>query len=400
MPDAAETQMNLGVALSDMGEFEEAAGWLHASLRLRPDSPEAIDNIGMNLARQGKWDEAMTYFDEALAMRPDFPEAHRNRAFGWLGLGDYQRGWPEHEWRLKCYNNRELPVNRPRWMGEDLVGRTILLHAEQGLGDILHFIRFACPIKRLGAWVLAACPDSMVRLIATCPGVDHVQEWYAPVPDCDVHAPLMSLPAILGTTLESLPGECPYFAVPPDAIAVWRPVVERSLALAYPAPDSPAQTFTIGIAWQGNPRNRVDRWRSFPLSHFAHLAKLPGVRLVSLQKGAGTEHVHELSGRFPVAMLHDPAREEEDRRDFLDTAAVMRLVDLVITPDSAIAHLAGGLGFRVWVPLPAVAEWRWLTDREDSPWYPTMTLFRQSTHGDWDSVFRRMADRLSAELGA
>ncbi|MHB1560458.1 MAG: tetratricopeptide repeat protein [Isosphaeraceae bacterium] len=403
--NSAETQMNLGVALSDLGEFDEAIEWLQSSLRLNPHSPEALDNIGMTLARQGKWDEAMTWYERALAVRPDFPEAHRNRSYVWLTHGDYERGWPEHEWRLGCRNHRILPVPRPQWRGEDLRGRTILLHAEQGYGDVLQFIRFACAVKRRGPRrIIVACPDTLVRLVAQCPGVDAVQDWYAPIPDCDVHATLMSLPAILGTTLKSLPGDYPYLSPDQATVDRWQPIVDRGFESTFaesPAPESAGgRIFRIGVAWQGNPRNRIDRWRSFPLGLLAPIADLPGVRLISLQKGRGTEQVAGAGRRFPVAVLPEAGAGEEDRRDFLDTAAIMSLVDLVIAPESAVAHLAGSLGVRAWVPLPVVTDWRWLLDRDDSPWYPSMTLFRQDPSGEWEPVFRRMADRLRTELSS
>jgi hypothetical protein len=356
----------------------------------------------MTLARQGKWDEAMTWYERALAVCPDFPEAHRNRSYVWLAHGDYERGWPEHEWRLRCRNHRVLPVWFPQWRGEDLAGRTILLHAEQGHGDVLQFVRFACPVKRRGAKVIVACPEPLLRLVARCPGVDVVQDWYAPIPECDVHATLMTVPAILGTTLASLPGDFPYVSVDPATIDRWRPLVDQSLTAAYPedaeGTAAGGRTFKIGIAWQGNPRNRIDRWRSFPLRQFAPLAELPGVRLISLQKGQGTEQLADRSGRFPVAVLPGCGPGGDDHRDFLDTAAVMSLVDLVVAPESAVGHLAGSLGIRAWVPLPTVADWRWLLNRDDSPWYPRTTLFRQESPGDWETVFRRMADRLRDEL--
>jgi Tfp pilus assembly protein PilF len=400
--DSAETQMNLGVALSDLGQFDEAIEWLESSLRLHPHSPEALDNVGMTLSRQGKWDEAMVWYERSLAVRPDFPEAHRNRAFTWLIHGHFARGWAEHEWRVGCRNHRVRPVPRAPWTGGDIEGRTILLRAEQGLGDVLQFIRFAGPVRRRGARVIVACPEALIRLIARCPGVDAVEDWFGPIPDCDVQSMLMSLPAILGTTQASLPGEFPYLA--PDVATVdrWRPILERSLAsVGSRDVDHGAardRIFRIGIAWQGNPCHRNDRARSFPLSHFARLAELPGVRLISLQKGTGTEQLADLAGRFPVAVLPGTGPGEDDRRDFLDTAAIMSLVDLVIAPDSAVAHLAGSLGVRAWVPLPAVPEWRWMLDRDDTPWYPTMTLFRQDSSSDWGTVFRRMAVRLHVEL--
>ena len=401
-PDAPEAQMNLGLALSDCGEFDAAEAWIRAALRRRPDWPEALDNLGVTFARRGNWDDALRYYEQALGLRPDFPEAHRNGAFIWLAHGDFERGWPEYEWRLKCRNHRGLTVNCPRWAGEDLGGRSILLHAEQGLGDTLQFVRFATMVRRRGGRVALCCPAPLVRLLALCPDLDHVSSDQAPLPVSDFHAPLMSLPAIFGTTLATLPATTPDLVVDEATIERWRPVVARAIAEsaggAAARRQAPARCFTIGIAWQGNPRYRVDRWRSFRLAQLAPLAELPGVCLISLQKGEGTEQLREPASRFPVAVLHDPARGDDDQRDFLDTAAVMSQLDLVIAPDSAVAHLAGSLGVRVWVPLPAVSDWRWLIGREDSPWYPTMTLFRQASPGDWDGVFQRMASILGREL--
>ncbi len=229
-PDSPETQMNLGVALSDLGEFEEALGWIRASLRHRPDSPEAIDNLGMTLARQGKWDEAIRCHEQALRLRPDYPEARRNRAYAWLARGDFQRGWAEYEWRLRCRNHTAPAVNLPRWTGEDLAGRAILLHAEQGLGDTLQFLRFAPVVKRRGGRVTLACPKPLVEIAARCPGVDQVQDAILPESDCQVHSPLMSLPAVLGTTQTSLAADVPYLSADAGTIERWRPIVERSVA--------------------------------------------------------------------------------------------------------------------------------------------------------------------------
>jgi Tfp pilus assembly protein PilF len=389
--DAPETQMNLGVALSDLGEFDEAIAWLEASLRLQPGFPKALDNLGMTLARLGRWDEALRLYEEALAIRPDFPEAHRNRSFLWLAHGDYVRGWPEHEWRLRCRNHRGVPVPRPAWRGEDIAGRTILLHAEQGLGDVVQFIRFAGEVKRRGARVIVACPESLMRLVALSPGVDAVRDWNAPVPECDVHAPLMSLPAILGTTLATVAVQCPYFSIDATLIDRWRPVVERALAAARPEVEARGgagrRPLRIGVVWQGNPSHRNDGRRSFPLGLFSDIAGRPDVRLLSVQKGKGVEQLDGLRGRFPIAVLPGCGPGEEDRRDLLDTATIMTLLDLVITPDTSAAHLAGSLGVRTWVPLTAVSEWRWLMDRDDSPWYPSITLFRQRSGEDWEAVF-------------
>jgi hypothetical protein len=294
-------------------------------------------------------------------------------------------------------------MRSPRWDGGELRGRTILLHAEQGLGDTLQFIRFATLVKKRGPRVLVACPEPLMRIVSRCAGVDHVVDWKSTLPESDVHAPLLSLPAILGTSIATLPAEVPYLSADAETIETWRPVVTRALALAGDATNDdsdPARTFKVGIAWQGNRVNSVDRWRSFPLLHFGRLAEVPGVRLISLQKGEGTEQLAGLSGQFRVANLNGEDGGKEDCRDFLDTAAVMSQVDLVVTPETAVAHLAGSLGVPVWVVLSAVGDWRWMLDRDDSPWYPSMRLFRQTTPGDWDGVFERMACTLRHELAS
>jgi len=392
-PDSPETQMNLGVLLSDQGHYEEAIACINESLRLRPDSHEALDNLGSTLARQGKWDEAISLYDQALRLKPDYPEAHRNRSFAWLAHGDFERGWPEYEWRLKCRKNKGFVFNRPRWNGADLAGKTLLLHAEQGLGDSLQFIRFAPLVKqRGGRRILVYSPPPLVRLIARCPGVDGVVSIGSPLPDFDVHASLMSLPALLGTTLATLPKTVPYLSADRETIEEWRPIVEKSFTVC------PAPRLRIGIAWQGNPLNRVDRWRSYPLAQLALLADLPGVRLLSLQSGDGTDQLRGLAGRFSVAELNRGPQSLDDDRDFLDTAAVMRQLDLVVTPETAVAHLAGSLGVQVWIALSHVSDWRWQLDRDESPWYPTMRLFRQSTPGVWEDVFSRMANTLKQKL--
>jgi hypothetical protein len=396
--------MNLGVALSDLGRFEEAMGCLQAALRVRPDSPDAIQNVGMTLGRQGRWREAIDYYEQALRLRPDFPEVHRNRAYAWLTLGDYQRGWPEHEWRIKCRAYRGYRFDEPLWNGENLQGRPILLHVEQGYGDALQFFRFAPLVKQRGGLVLLMCQKQLLQLAARCPGVDLAFDGSTPGPCFQVHAPLMSLPAIFGTTLETLPTQVPYLVL--DAVIVdhWRSVLAGALgrgdgggagrgsaAPGGDAADPTARPFLIGVAWQGSPAHSLDRWRSFPLVQFARLAKLPGVRLISLQAEHGLDQLHALDGRFAVTEL--PGR----RPDFMHTAAIMTQLDLVITPDTALAHLAGALGVRVWVGHSTYGDWRWIAGRDDSPWYPTMRLFRQAKLGDWDDVFRRMGDALERE---
>jgi tetratricopeptide (TPR) repeat protein len=383
---SAEAHLNLGVVLSDLGVLEESAARLGRALELRPDWPAAFDHLGMTFGRQGQFDKALACYEHALHLQPDFPEAHRNRAMAWLAQGDFEQGWPEYEWRWQCRGRPSSAFSQPRWEGDDLNGRTILLHSEQGLGDTLQFIRYASLVKQCGSGstVVLSCPQPLVRLLARCRGIDRVLATGAALPEFDVHAPLMSLPLILGTTLDNIPADVPYLSTTAQAVERW-----------HHAP-SPVPGFRTGIAWQGNPRYRSDRHRSFPLARLAPLAQVPTVQLISLQFGAGTDQLHQLAGRFHVT---DPGqRRGQPVGDFLDLAALVQNLDLVVTPDTAIAHLAGGLGVRVWLALSFVADWRWLTQRDDSPWYPTVRLFRQTRPGDWDEVFERMADALDREL--
>jgi tetratricopeptide (TPR) repeat protein len=401
-PDGFEAIMNLGVIFSDEGSFDEAMGWLVAAHQLRPDSADALQNIGMNLARLGRWDEAIVIYDEALRRDPESPQLHRNLAYALLASGNYERGWSEHEWRFKCPDYVGSRVNRTFWNGDDFQGQKILLHAEQGFGDTLQFIRFAPMVKRRGGKVVVQCPAPLLRLVARCDGVDMAVDASSFVPDCHIHAPMLSLPAIFGTTMATVPAQVPYLATDPMLVEHWRSLLARALgiesdrgssATERTARGAAANPFLIGIAWQGNPAHRADRWRSFPLAQFSSLAELAGVRLVSLQTEHGLDQLHACAGRFAVTELNGPRRG-----DFTTTAAIMTHLDLVITPDTAVAHLAGGLGVRVWVGISSVSDWRWPCGRDDTPWYPTMRLFRQTKFGDWDRVFRRMRSALEREL--
>jgi Flp pilus assembly protein TadD len=401
-PDAFHARMNLGVVLSNQGDFEAAMDALWEAFELCTDSPNALQNIGMNLARVGRLNEAIVFYEHALQLRPEFPEVHRNLAYALLQGGDYQRGWPELEWRWKCKPHPGCRINRTFWNGDQFRDQTILLHFEQGYGDTLQFIRYAPLVKQRGGRVAVLCQPALRRLIARCEGIDQVVDGTGDEPDCHIQAPLMSLPAIFGTTLATIPARVPYLNADPVLVEHWRSVLARVLGTGSKTgsgigggsgPGLGDRPFLIGIAWQGRPENAGDHWRSFPLARFAHLAELPGVRLISLQVDHGTEQISALGDRFPVIEL--PGLRGGD---FSDTAALIRLLDLVISPCTAVAHLAGGLGARVWVPLSYVGDWRWLARREDSPWYPSLRLFRQTRIGDWEPVFRRMAQALVPEL--
>jgi tetratricopeptide (TPR) repeat protein len=380
-PEYTEAHRNLADVLRDLGRPDESLPSCHALVRLVPDDPDTHSRLGLTLSELGRQHEALEAYARSIEIDPTRRESHRNRSLIWLLLGEYELGWAEYEWRWGC---KELPVRpfpRPLWDGSPLGGRTILLHAEQGLGDTLQFIRYATLVHERGGRVVVASQRPLLRLLATCPGVEEVVAQGDPIPAFDVHAPLLSLPRIFGTTVADVPARVPYLSAEPALVESWRAELREPPGLK------------VGIAWQGSTKYRRDRQRSFRPDLLAPLAELPGVRLVNLQKGHGRDQLDSLAERWQV--FDAVAREDETQGAFRDTAAVITNLDLVVACDSAIGHLAGALGVPVWIAMPFVPDWRWLLDRDDSPWYPTVRLFRQDRPGAWEGVFQRMAFELS-----
>jgi Tfp pilus assembly protein PilF len=383
-PGFAAAHNNLGIVAWRGGRLAEARDHYGEALRLRPDFAEATNNLGNTLRDLGRLDEAERLFDRAVGLKPDYADAHWNRALVWLLRGDLARGWPEYEWRwrLRAFDGRTVPG--PRWDGGSLDGKTILLHAEQGLGDTFQFVRYAPLVKARGGTVVLRCQSPLVAVLAGAPGIDAVVPENAPLPVFDVQVPLLSLPLIVRTTAESVPAAVSYLSPDPARAARWRGRLD-----ALPG-------HKVGIAWQGSGKNRTDAMRSVPLAAFEPLARVPGVTLVSLQNGPAAEQVATLGGRFPVTVLDGLDADGP----FLDTAAVVAGLDLVVACDSAVGHLAGAIGADCWLALMAVPDWRWQLGREDSPWYPRHRLFRQDRPGDWAGVFNRTADALRERLRA
>lgn len=382
-PDYAKAEVNLGVALIAQGKTSEAIERISRGVRLDPEFAEAFNSLGAAVSVERRFDEALEHYAHAIRLKPDYPDAHWNRSLIWLLTGDFERGWPAYEWRWRCARTGPPPTYRePRWDGSPLAGRSILLHAEQGLGDTLHFVRYAAAVKARGGKVVLQCQPPLKRILASCPGIDQLVGQSESQPRFDVWTPLMSLPAIFGTHLQTIPAAVPYLDADPRLVEHWR----RELL--------PLRGFRVGIAWQGSPRHPWDRHRSATLADLAFLAHVPGVQFVSLQKGEKTAEIQNSAfGTSHSAILSLDALDESNG-PFMDTAAIMRHLDLVIAVDTAVAHLAGALGVPTWLALNYSPDWRWLLDREDSPWYPTMRLFRQSQPGDWSSVFSQMADEL------
>lgn len=383
-PEFAKAHNNLGIGYWYKGRFEEAAASYRRAIELMPEMAEAHNNLGNVLRDQGRFDEALTSYRQAEELKPNYCDPHWNQSLVWLVQGDFERGWAEYEWRwqLKNFKRRQCP--QPLWDGSPLAGRTILLAAEQGLGDTLQFIRYAPLVRQHGATVLAEVQKPLRQLLGGLAGVDRLLVQGEATPEFDVYAPLLSLPRLLRTTLANVPADVPYLHADAALVAKWRDEVAS------------LPGFRIGIAWQGSPANRTDRGRSIPLECFEALARVPGITLVSLQKGLGSEQIAALADRFHVVDFGKQLDEESG--PFMDTAAVMRHLDLVVTCDSSLAHLAGALGVPVWIGLMLSPDWRWLLKRDDSPWYPTARLFRQSRVGDWREVFERMAAALPGLL--
>ncbi len=382
-PQFAEASYNLGNALRRQGKLDEAKACYRQAIAIKPNHVGAHNNLANVTKEQGRFDEALACYDQA--MRCDFGlgETHLNRGMLLLLVGRWEEGWPEYEWRWRTKEFAWYEPQRPRWDGSRADGRTILVDCEQGNGDTLQFVRYAALVKeRAAATVMVRCQPALVPLLATCAGIDRVVPNGAALPPFDFQVPLLSLPGIFQTTPDSIPAKVPYLSVDPSLVERWRQELSAANANQRPA-------LQVGIAWKGSPTFLYDRERSIPLLQFDRLAKLHGVRLISLQKGPGTDQLRALGGRFHVVDLE--SRLGDENTSFASIAAIMKNLDLVISCDTAIAHLAGALGIPVWLALPFVPDWRWLLRREDTPWYPTMRLFRQTRPGDWDDVFERMA---------
>ena len=377
-PDYAEAHYNLALLFAKSEKTYDAIASYRQALAFKPDYVEARVNLGNALRLTGQMDEALSSFDEALRQSPNFPSAHWNRSLVLLARGNFDEGWPEYEWRWAQHSFARRHFTQPLWDGSDLSGRTIFLYAEQGMGDTLHFIRYVPLVKQRGGKVIVECQPQLFQLLTEFTGADALVAHGSPLPQFDVQAPLLSLPGILQSTLSTIPSSIPYLHADARLVEQWGRELESFGG------------FRIGIAWQGNPANPGDSHRSIPLAQFAILARIPGVRLISLQKGPGTQQLSGIAESFPVLDL--ASRLDETSGAFMDTAAVMMNLDLVITSDTAVAHLAGALGVPVWMALPLAPDWRWLLQREDSPWYPTMRLFRQARFGDWKDVFERIAE--------
>jgi Flp pilus assembly protein TadD len=384
-PDLAVAHCNRGTALLDMGDLGGALQSYETAVAIDPNYPEALSNRGATLHKLGLFEQALVSYDQAISVRSDYASAHWNKSITQLLCGDFDAGWPSYEWRWRWdhFPSPRRIFSCPQWTGQTpLNGMTVLVHAEQGLGDTIQFVRYVPLIKAIGASVFLEVPRVLLGLTQGIAGEVQLVATGDPLPDTDFHCPMASLPLAFKTNLDSIPSVIPYIHAEADRAERWARVLED-------------QGLRVGICWQGKATAKVDQGRSFPLKMLKPLSEIPGVRLISLHKGAGEDQLQDLPPGMTVQSL-GPNLDEDGA--FLDTAAVMKHCHLVVTSDTAIAHLAGAMGVPVWVALKFVPDWRWMLHRSHSPWYPTMRLFRQSAPGDWGPVFAAMAAELQSAL--
>ncbi|MBV8132837.1 MAG: glycosyltransferase family protein [Alphaproteobacteria bacterium] len=383
-PDHVVAYNNLASTLYECGKYDQAIVHYQRALSLEPGNSEVFFNLGLVLRAQGHLDEAVTHYRRAVALRPDFAEAHTNIGQALLLSGRFEEGWKEYEWRWKTnqMSGETRDFSAPVWNGEAIGDRVILLHAEQGFGDTLQFCRYV-PLLSDSARIVLEVHPPLVRLLSRLRGVLEIVARGDRLPPFDLHCPLLSLPRAFGTTLDSIPSAVPYLSADPTLAASWRERLDRLDGLR------------VGLVWASNPdslqdaaRQRDRRDKSISPDQLSLLAEVRELSFVSLQKAEAAGPTR----KFPAGLVvHDWTDELEN---FADTAALIDGLDLVISVDTAVAHLAGALGKPVWLMNRFDTDWRWLLNRDDSPWYPLLRQFRQPAPGDWISVIAKVQDAL------
>ena len=373
-PNDAGVLSNLGNTQRDMFDLQSAIISLSKAVRNAPQSPEPIYNLGLVLRDAGDNDKAITCFESALGMRKDYATCHVDYGISLMLKGDLAKGFEEYDWRSKMTAARE--TEQPRWDGSDLKGKTILLHQEGGMGDVVQFLRYIPAVKAKGANVIVECHGMLARLIATAPGVDKVIIAGSPLPKFDVYAPIMSLPLILGMPEDTLSGSIPYVS-PPEL---------HSIQL----PPAGGQQVRVGFCWSPGRARAGTPDRSCPITKMIELLAIPGIVAFSLQMGERTE---DLKAEGCDALMPDIGAR---LTDMADLAAVVEQLDLVVCVDSVVAHVAAALGKPTWLLVPFAPNWQWHTEGDTCAWYPSMRLFRQSQPGSWDSVFDALSEALYA----
>ena len=370
-------------------DLNQAVELYKRALERDPDLNSARYNIAYTLKRLDRVQEAMEYYNQVLKRNPDYPQARFSLGLAQLVTGDFDNGWKEYEYRWQAYKETPVKFDQPLWDGTEPTGKRILLCAEQGLGDTYQFIRYAQILKRLGATVIVQTQKPLCDILGLCPYIDQLIPRGKPLPQFDTYAHLMSLPLLFKTTVDTVPDTIPYLMADKKLVQLWKERLSHD------------KNFKIGICWQGNRFYRTQALqhavaaKSMHPKEFKPLAEIPGVTLYSLQKMCGENQLNEID--FTIKTFGPDLDETHGR--FMDTAAIMRNLDLIITVDTSICHLAAGLGVPVWNMLPKPADWRWLLKTSRTPWYPNMRLFRQTKIGDWSGLMKEVSIALIDKLG-
>ena len=384
-PDPAMALGNVGNVLKDLGRLDESIAAHESAVALDPENAKTQHNYGISLKEAGRLQDALDAFDKACAIEPDFTGALWDRALVLLHLERFADGWPAYEVRWDLDELPARPYRAPRWRGEDFAGKRLLIYPEQGFGDAILASRFVPLAKRRGGEIIFECKPETRRLFSTLEGVDRFTVTGDGTDEAaafDLHCPIMSLPGLFQADLDNLP-PAPTLCVPQSSLDKFRPLFDRDV-----------DRFKIGIVWSGSLTFKGNRTRSTSLSRFLELTEIPGIQLYSLHKGPLERQLVETGANAAIVDIGGKVE------DFADTAAAIQFLDLVIMTDSATAHLTASLGKPIWNLLPFMPYWLYLMDRDDSPWYPTMRLFRQTSHGDWDGVFRQVTAALREAVEA
>ena len=380
-PYYAEVYNNLGIALKEQEQFSEAMANFVEAIQLDPQFAEAYYNLANSLRDEGRCVEAINNYNKAIDLNPDYAQAHWNLSLTNLLSGNYLEGWKGYRWR----RNADLKIltdyhrnGKSRWDGSSFENRTLLIHYEQGLGDNIQFVRYLPMVKARGGTVVYETLKPLIGLLQGFPGVDEIMEYRKDEQlslHYDVYSSLMDMPNIFGTTVETIPAGVPYIHADSSKVEHWR----KKLS---------GDDLKVGIVWAGSPEHGNDRYRSCSLKCFAPLSEIDGVQLYGLQKGRAAGQMDEYAETIKVTNI------SKDFNDLTDTAAAIENLNLVISVDTCVLHLSGAMEKATWALLPYAPEWRWMLYRKDSPWYPTMRLFRQVNWNDWDTVFQCVAEEL------
>ena len=378
-PDYADGYNNLAAALYKLGDFKAAIENGRKAIKLKDNYAEAYNTLAAALQAEQRFAEAIECYDKTVEYAPAYAEAYYSRGMLYLCHGEFAKGWDDYQWRLKTEKIKiTLRYNEPWWQGENFQGKTLLVQAEQGFGDSMQFVRYLPMVKERGGRVILAEKPELIGLFRNLEGIDDLVDTGKVAKGnikYDLYVTLLSLPAIFGTKTDSIPARIPYLSAEASKIAYWHDKIKTD-------------AFKIGIVWAGNPTHGNDHNRSCTLNNFIQLAKIKNVTLFSLQKGSAVEQMNNWHEDLELINLG------QEFEDFTDTAGAIENMDMIISVDTAVMHLAGAMGKPALGLIPYEPDWRWMLNRQDSPWYPTIRLFRQKQHGNWDGVFQRAAEQL------